>query len=77
MNPYRLPDPLLEHLLADDVPCGDATTFALGLDRQPVMLFRGRKIVLEILQVDGQQCMAFGMLGKLRHQIEQHGVRLI
>lgn len=43
MNPYRLPDPLLEILLADDVPCGDATTFALGLDRQPGFLeFRAR-----------------------------------
>jgi len=35
MNPYTLPDSFLESLLHDDVPCGDATTFALAIDRQP------------------------------------------
>lgn len=44
MNPYTLPDAELEALLHDDVPCGDATTLALGISRQPgQMLFRARQ----------------------------------
>ncbi len=35
MNPYTLPDSFLESLLHEDVPCGDATSFALAIDRQP------------------------------------------
>ena len=35
MTPYRLPDPDLEALLADDAPYGDATTCALGIGGQP------------------------------------------
>lgn len=31
MSPYTLPDHALEALLQDDTPCGDATTFALGI----------------------------------------------
>lgn len=31
MNPYTLPDSALEALLHDDTPCGDATSFALGI----------------------------------------------
>ena len=43
MNPYRLPDATLETLLADDAPCGDATTHALGIgDRPGRMIFRAR-----------------------------------
>jgi molybdenum transport protein len=43
MNPYRLPDGFLESLLQEDSPCGDATTFALGIGRQPGRLvFRAR-----------------------------------
>lgn len=43
MNPYCLPDPLLEALLADDTPFGDATTHALGIGGQPGrMVFRAR-----------------------------------
>lgn len=34
MNPYTLPDRDLEALLHEDTPCGDATSFALGIDRQ-------------------------------------------
>lgn len=30
MNPYTLPASELEAILAEDAPCGDATTFALG-----------------------------------------------
>jgi len=43
MNPYTLPDSQLETLLQDDAPCGDATTFALGIGDQPGRLvFRAR-----------------------------------
>lgn len=43
MSPYRLPDSILESLLHDDSPCGDATTFALGIGAQPGrMVFRAR-----------------------------------
>lgn len=35
MNPYTLPDAELERLLLDDAPCGDATTFALGIGERP------------------------------------------
>ncbi len=31
MAPYTLPDSALEALLHDDTPCGDATSFALGI----------------------------------------------
>ncbi len=43
MNPYRLPDPDLEALLADDAQFGDATTCALGIGGQAGrMVFRAR-----------------------------------
>lgn len=43
MNPYTLPDSLLETLLLEDTPCGDATTFALGIGEHPgQMVFRAR-----------------------------------
>ena len=43
MNPYTLPDHLLETLLHDDAPCGDATTFALGIGEcAGRMVFRAR-----------------------------------
>lgn len=43
MSPYRLADADLEALLQDDTPCGDATTFALGIGGQPGhMTFRAR-----------------------------------
>lgn len=60
MNPYRLPDSLLESLLADDVPCGDATTFALGLDRQPGFLeFRARG---EMVVCGSEEALRLGTL---------------
>jgi molybdenum transport protein len=44
MSPYQLPDHLLEGLLQDDTPCGDATTFALGIGQQAGQLvFRARR----------------------------------
>lgn len=47
MNPYRLPDGLLESLLHDDSPCGDATTFALGIGAQPGhLVFRARQAMV-------------------------------
>jgi len=43
MNPYTLPDSLLETLLHEDAPCGDATTFALGIGEcAGHMVFRAR-----------------------------------
>lgn len=43
MSPYRLPDSILEDLLHDDTPCGDATTYALGIGHHPgSMVFRAR-----------------------------------
>lgn len=44
MNPYQLPDHFLESLLQEDSPCGDATTFALGIGQQPGhLVFRARQ----------------------------------
>lgn len=41
--PYCLPDEELERLLREDAPCGDATTFALGIgQRSGRMVFRAR-----------------------------------
>ena len=43
MNPYTLADSLLDTLLNDDAPYGDATTFALGIGEQAGRLvFRAR-----------------------------------
>lgn len=43
MNPYTLTDAALDHLLQEDTPSGDATTFALGIGEQPGRLvFRAR-----------------------------------
>jgi molybdenum transport protein len=43
MNPYTLPDPIIEALLRDDTPQGDATTFALGIgEKTGRMVFRAR-----------------------------------
>ena len=47
MSPYRLPDAFLESLLQDDSPCGDATTFALGIGQQAGQLvFRARQAMV-------------------------------
>jgi len=43
MSPYVLNDAELEALLQDDAPCGDATSFGLGVHAQPGrMTFRAR-----------------------------------
>ncbi len=43
MNPYTLPDHKLERLLGEDVPAGDATTFALDIGQRPGrIVFRAR-----------------------------------
>ena len=43
MNPYVLSDSWLQQLLAEDVPYGDLTSFALELDgRSAVMRFTAR-----------------------------------
>lgn len=43
MNPYTLPDHELERLLGEDVPAGDATTFALDICQRPGrIVFRAR-----------------------------------
>lgn len=43
MSPYRLSDVFLESLLHDDSPCGDATTFALGIGQcAGRLIFRAR-----------------------------------
>ena len=43
-NPYTLPDSELERLVDEDVPCGDATTFALGIgDQLGRLVFRARQ----------------------------------
>ena len=43
MSPFNFPDSLLENLLQDDTPYGDATTWALGIGDMPGRLvFRAR-----------------------------------
>jgi molybdenum transport protein len=43
MSPFRLPDSLLEQLLQDDAPYGDATTWGLGIgDASGRLVFRAR-----------------------------------
>lgn len=38
MNPYTLSDSMLDVLLAEDVPAGDATTFTLGIAEKPARI---------------------------------------
>ena len=46
-NAYTLPDSELERLLAEDVSCGDATIFALGIgDRPGRLVFRARQAMV-------------------------------
>ena len=46
-NAYTLPDSELERLLAEDVSCGDATSFALGIgDRPGRLVFRARQAIV-------------------------------
>ena len=43
MSPFCLPDSILENMLHDDSPCGDATTWGLGIGDLPGRLvFRAR-----------------------------------
>lgn len=64
MNPYRLPDGFLESLLQEDSPCGDATTFALGIGRQPGRLvFRARH---DMVLCGSEEARRLGELRDLR-----------
>lgn len=64
MSPYRLPDPFLESLLYDDSPCGDATTFALGIGEQPGrLIFRARQAMV---LCGSEEAMRLGELRDLR-----------
>lgn len=61
MSPYRLSDSELETLLQDDAPCGDATTFALGIDAAAGrMIFRARYAMVVCGSEEAQR------LGELR-----------
>lgn len=43
MSPYLLPDTYLDNLLQEDAPCGDATSFGLGIGQQlGRLVFRAR-----------------------------------
>ncbi|NTV70371.1 MAG: ModD protein [Azonexaceae bacterium] len=65
-NPYTLPDSELIRLLDEDVPCGDATTFALGIGDQPGRLvFRAR------------QAMVVCASEEARRMGELHGLRCV
>jgi molybdenum transport protein len=64
MSPYCLSDPELEALLLDDTPCGDATTYALGIGSQPGrMTFRART---EMVLCGAEEALRMGLLRGLR-----------
>ncbi len=64
MSPYTLPDSFLESLLDDDTPCGDATSFALGLAAQPGrLLCRAR---YDMVVCGSEEAIRFGELRGLR-----------
>nr|WP_265943159.1 hypothetical protein [Dechloromonas sp. A34] len=64
MNPYTLTDATLDHLLQEDGPCGDATTFALGIGEQPGRLvFRAR---YEMVVCGSEEARRMGELRCLR-----------
>lgn len=64
MSPYCLPDPELEALLEDDSPCGDATTFALGIGGQRGrMVFRARA---GMVLCGAEEALRLGQLRGLR-----------
>ncbi len=47
MSPYLLPDAYLDSLLHDDGPCGDATTYALGIGGHAgQLIFRARQAMV-------------------------------
>ena len=56
MNPYCLPDSLLEQLLHEDSPYGDATSFALGLGaHQGELHFAARQAMTLCASEDAQR----------------------
>lgn len=60
MNPYTLPDSLLESLLQDDTPCGDATTHALQIGQRPGrMVFRVRS---DMVLCGAEEALRLGQL---------------
>jgi molybdenum transport protein len=64
MNPYLLPDAYLENLLQDDAPCGDATSFALGIgDLRGEMIFRAR---YDMVVCGSEEAQRMGALRGLR-----------
>ena len=64
MNPYSLNDAELDALLRDDAPCGDATTFALGIGHLPGrMAFRARS---DMLLCGAEEALRMGELRGLR-----------
>ena len=64
MSPYTLPDSLLEALLHEDAPCGDATTFALGIGEcAGHMVFRAR---YDMVVCGSEEARRMGQLRGLR-----------
>ena len=64
MSPYRLPDAFLENLLRDDSPCGDATTFALGIGAKPGrLIFKARQ---QMVLCGSEEARRLGELRDLR-----------
>ena len=56
MNPYCPPDSLLEQLLHEDSPYGDATSFALGLGaHQGELHFAARQAMTLCASEDAQR----------------------
>lgn len=64
MSPYCLSDPELAALLQDDCPCGDATTYALGIGGQPGrMVFRART---DMVLCGAEEALRMGQLRGLQ-----------
>lgn len=77
MSPYCLSDCDLDALLQDDAPCGDATTFALGIAQQPGrMIFRART---EMVLCGAEEARRMGQLRGLEAlgTIRRSGERLL
>ena len=74
MAPYTLPDPLLESLLQDDTPCGDATTQALAIGGQPGrMIFRARAEMLCGADILQQQMLVPDVLRRIKRSLSPTG----
>lgn len=64
MSPFGLPDSLLDQLLHDDAPCGDATTWGLGIGDAPGrLLFRARHTQVACCT---EEAVRMGALRRLR-----------